>query len=524
VPLFSLRLEGGFSTEDGPSAPYRTLGNDSPTGEVIVGVPWLVAAENIVYTLDGWFRKMPGAANVNATATGATDSVMGIFDYWRMQTTGSPTQQTIVYSGTQFYRESAGTLTSIATGFEADKMPWFETMGDVCVIATTSTVDVPQTWNQTTFAALGGSPPNFDFHARHKNRMWAAGNAAAKFRLYYSALDNHADWTGAGSGSLDLPGQISGLWSHNNELLVFLGPNEPEIHRMVGSAPTGTDAFALRPLIRGVGATNQQAIIPAPGGDVWFWDDGGIHSMSATEQFGDYAPKFLSAQINDYFTNQLNHNRFGFVWGANFAGAGYALWTCTRAGAITNDLVIMLDYRFTPVRFALWPAYAFASLAMIRDVSRLTVPWAGTYTGRVRRMNQANRNNATVAYNGRVTTPYLGFGDAFVDKMLQKGRVGFVPKGDTTFTVAWRRDGNTQQTSAVSQVGNAMLGSSTDDFVLDTDVLDGGRYVQATFDMAGSFKELELEFSQATVDVDYEPHSFTLDLDSGGMGTARTLG
>ena len=178
MPTVQHVIEGGWSTESGPKAPTLVR------GEQTISVPWLVTAENIVYLRDGWFQKMPGAANVNGTTMGATDHVNGIFDYWRSGTSGSPTQQRVVYSGDEVFTESSGTMTSIISGLVAAQRPWFEVMNDLLVIAFSGT-DVPRSWNQTTAATLAGSPPNFAFHVNHKTRMFAAGVATNQSRLYY---------------------------------------------------------------------------------------------------------------------------------------------------------------------------------------------------------------------------------------------------------------------------------------------------------------------------------------------------
>jgi hypothetical protein len=116
-------IEGGWSTESGPKAPTIARAADT------IAVPWLDRAENIVYLRDGWFQKMPGAAIINSSATGASDHVNGIFDYWRSGTGGTPAQQRVVYAGTAVYTESSGTLSSIITGLVAAQRPWFEAVG-----------------------------------------------------------------------------------------------------------------------------------------------------------------------------------------------------------------------------------------------------------------------------------------------------------------------------------------------------------------------------------------------------------
>jgi hypothetical protein len=185
----------------------------------------------------------------------------------------------------------------------------------------------------------------------------------------------------------------------------------------------------------------------------------------------------------------------------------------------------MWDYSFTPPRFALWPAYAVASLAMVVDTSNVPTPWAGTYTGRAMRMNQPGRNVAGTAYTGRATWPYLAYGAASDEKTIQAGRVSVSPKGETTFTLGWQRDGETQQTASIDQSGTETLGASSDQFILDTSTLGGGRYVgRHVPQMEGTFQELQIEMSQGGLDVDFEPHGFELDVEGAGLARAPLAG
>lgn len=526
--LVSLGLGGGWNTELGPifSAP------PDQTGRLMV--PWLVTADNLIYSLDGWPAKMPGAGRVNATATGATDHVIGIFDYWKSNSSGAATQRKVIFAGTSIYSEAgAGTLTAIKAGIEAAKMPWAEVMNDLIVLATTSTTDVPWKWNQTTFADLGGTPPNFSFHVQHKDRMFAAGVESAKSRLYYCAQGNPEDWVGAGSGSIDVRPDdgdtITALASHRNELLIWKGPARGAILRLTGSTPSD---FALVPYITGVGATNQQALLRR-GDDLLWWDHRGIHSLVATNAYGDYVEGFVSAPIRSWFTKALNHGRFDFVWGANFPSAGYALWTATLSGSSTHDVILGWDYRFDPPRFFRWPAYPVGSIGMVLDTNQETVPWFGTYTGRVWRGNRVPRDLDMTSYTFRATWPRLDFGSAMVDKTAVEGRVGFVQK-NATFTLQWQRDDHTPQSVSITQAGGGdLLGDTATSpaptypgaaFDLDVDSLVASQASAVAFDMEGQFKELQIEISQGSQDIDCEPHSLTLQLESAGLARAGSLG
>lgn len=500
---------GGLSTEAGP------LVHVAPDAEGHIVLPYLIECQNAIFDTDGWPRKAPGASKVNSSATGASDAVLGIFDYWKSGTSGSPAQQRLVYSGTALYRESSGTMTSITTGLESGKMPWFAVINDDCVFSTTSTVDVPGVWDQSTYAALGGSPPNFSVCFEHRGRAWAFGAPGAQSRLYYSVQDNHEDWTGSGSGSIDIAPNdgsvIKGAKSHKGEIIVWKGGGGLSMHRITGSSPTGADAFALVPFIAGVGASNQQSIV-AWGDDLVWLDDLAFHSLKATAAFGDYNVANISSPISTFFLESLNQSRFPFVWGANIVTRGYVLWTITQAQAGSHDLVLGWDYRWDPPRWFVWPMAAVGSIGIVRDSNGRPTPWYGTYTGFVLRGDQSAKNWAGAAIGYRVTFPYVSMGDPFYDKVLGYARVGYSPTGESDFTLAWQRDGLTQESVTLDQTGSGdTLGPSSSEFTMDTSTLGGGTHEHAFTDqLEGRFKAVQFQMSEATLDTDFRPHSLAV--------------
>lgn len=516
----NLEITGGWSSDAGPSAP--TLARDTPGG-LVVSVPWLIDAENVVYHLDGWPRKMRGASATNATAvteSGSGITFMGIFDYWRSTASGDPVQSQFAVAGTQMFSSTDGaTWTSRATGLQTDRTPAFAVMNDLLVIATDSTVDVPQSWNQTdaTTSNLAGTPPNFAFHVVHKGRMWAAGVDSNKSRFYYSVLDNPQDWVGAGSGSIDVAPDdgdvITGLASHKDQLWVFKGPNRGSLHYVNGSAPTGSDAFSLHPFVTGVGCASHQSIVKFLD-DVAWWDDNGAHSLKATAAYGNFTDAFLSRDIQGFVTRNLAHGRFRQIQGVHFPLGGVLLWTASRSGETEHGVILGLDYRFTPPRWFQWPAFAAASLGMIRDSNVLT-PWAGTYGGQVLRLDRTARNVNGAAYTARATFPYLAFGSASFEKTLGPVRASYEPQGEASFTLTLTRDDQASQAFTITQSGGATLGPSSNQFVLDTSTLSGGRYGHFVIEeIEGEFRELQIELSQGGLNEDMAPHGLGLEIES----------
>ncbi len=505
-----LQFQGGWAPSLGPQSDAITH---------------LVRAENIYYELDGGFRKIPGATQLNSsqiTESGSAVTFHRLFDAWNSGTAGSFTQKRMAYVGTRIMKEDLdGTWDSLKTGLEDDKKGWFTSMNDLVVWASDSNTDVPQSWD---FAAgstsnLAGSPPNFAFCVPHRGRMWAAGVASTPSRLYYTVLDSVEDWTGSGSGSIDIDindgDNILGLASHKQRLWVFKGPNLGSIHYITGSAPTGTDAFARVPFVRAVPISCQQSLVAYLNDLAWI-SQRGIHSLTATEQFGDMREGFLSFPIQHLWQMegdiQLDLSTLDFSQGVNHTRRGVLLWTVRQSGQAENNLVLAYDYRFQPGQFSLINAYDAASLAIMvhQSESRL---FSGGYDGYTLRHDEADRSIVSTGYTARVTTPFIHHGVPELMKQTAWLRLGIVPKGDSNITVSWQNDDNAQESTTVSQSSGAAL----DSFVLDTDTLGGSAFVQRFVDIPGSYRVQQLEFSQGGINEDVEVHELAVQLEGSGL-------
>lgn len=254
MPLLSSRwvqhrFGGGWATD------YGALSYDSPDQAGLIDIPFLLDARNTVFEFDGGPRKVPGANLFNTATLEAGAAVMGVYDYWRQGTTGSAAQKVVVHVSTKVKAASIdGIFSDIGTGLTSGAIPHYSTFDDLLIIGSSASADVPRSWDQTTFQNLAGSPPRFSFSVPHKNRQWAAGIYATPSRLHYSASLDPEDWTGAGSGSIDVDPNdgdaITGIISHKNELWVFKGPYRGSIHRITGSAPAD---FARTVFVTGLG-------------------------------------------------------------------------------------------------------------------------------------------------------------------------------------------------------------------------------------------------------------------------------
>ena len=514
------RFAGGWDTDTGPSVDVTVNGT-------FVDVPFLVEADNIVYELDGGPHKAPGTSKLNSSALESGADVKGLYDYWITGTGASPTQHRICHVGTTIKKDNAdGSFTNLFTGLEADKIPDYSTFEDLLIIASDSNTDVPKSWDGTTAQNLAGSPPNFAFSEVHKNRLWAAGDASNPSRLYYTPGFKPADWTGLGSGTIDIDpsdgDRITGIASHRGELWIFKGPHHGSIHRISGSAPTGSDPFARKPFLkRGLGCIAHNTIFRF-GNDLGFmWADGTIHSLAATDAFGDFDEAALSRPIHKYIREHFTFNRLGHAHAKNWSDFGIVLFSVPIDASQQPNMILAMDYRFVGgVRWSRWSSFADTALSLASIVdsasSNRQIVMGGGTDGFVRKFGQATRSiDGDSSISFKATLPHLDYGAPHLMKTMTGGALGLQPKNTGNVTFGWTRDANTQQTKAVSQGGAVGL----DTFVLGTDTLGGARFVNRFFETeeGGEFRSIEMEVSNNVNNEDVELHSILAILESGSM-------
>ena len=510
---------GGFTTDLGPNADLVV----DQTGQILI--PFLVDAENLLFEFDGGPHKMPGTAKLNSSQMESGAVVKGLFDYWDTGTGSGSTQHRIVHVGTTIKRDDAdGTFTNLFTGLQSGAVANYSVLEDLLIMATDHVSDVPKSWDGTTAQNLAGSPPNFAFSETHKNRSWAAGVEANSSRLYYSALLKPADWIGAGSGKIDIDpadgDRITAIASHRDELWVFKGPYKGSIHRITGSAPTGSDPFARTTFTTGVGAVGQNSLFRFADDLGFMWSDGSVRSLGATEKFGDFLESALSRPINVGFMNQrLNISRLKHAWAAVDDIRGLVVITLPIDSSTNNNAVLAMDFRFNPVRWSFLSGLAAGCIASVIDQTNndRRIIMLGGNDGHVRKWGQATRTNDGTGINYKWTTPVMSYGSPVTMKTISVAAIGLQPKGNTNITFGWTRDNNAQQTQTVTQGGGSLL----DSFTLDTDSLGGGQFIDRFLELeeGGEFRSIQYQVIQSANNEDVEIHSFTAGITAGSVST-----
>jgi hypothetical protein len=517
------QFTGGWATDFGVNS------DNTPNPNGIVQLPFLLNAEDCVYELDGGPRMVGGATKLNSSALESGAVIKGIFDYWDIGTAGAPSQHRVIYVGTTIKNDDAdGSFSNLFTGLQPGGVPSFCILEDLLVISL-DTSDTPKSWDGSTAQALAGSPPNFAFCIEHKNKLWAAGVDANSSRLYYSVSLNGADWSSSGSGSIDISprdgDRITGLISFKNELWVFKGPYKGSIHRITGSAPTGDDAFARKTFTQGVGSVGHNTIFIARDDVGFMWSDGTIHSLKATEAFGDFSESTLTRPINiNFIDKRFNFNRLKHAWAANDSANGKVWFAVPIDSSQNNNVMLCMDYRFEPVRWSLIVTISGGALALVVDpgAANRHIIMIGGNDGFVRKFGQARHSiDGATKYNYKVTTPFLTYGVPVIQKTITEAAIGIFPKNDGNITLIWRRDDEAEQSVTITQGGGDVLGTaSANQFTLGTSKLSGDQFLDRFNDtLTGAFRAIQYEWTSATLNEDIEVHSLSAAIEGGNWST-----
>ena len=524
------KFGGGFATD------FGTIVDDGFGQGGLMQVPWLTRAENCIYELDGSPRKMPGLAKLNSTEFESGATVNGMFDFWVTGVSGTPAQHRIVHVGTTIKKDDADlSFSNLFTGLEADKIPTYTILNDLLIMATTSTSDVPKSWDGSTAQSLAGSPPNFSMSTTHKNRVWAWGNVAEPSRLYYSAYINGADWIGGGTGFFDINPDdgdgITGAYSFKGELIIFKGPYHGSIHRLAGSSPTGFDPFRRAELTgraAGVGAVHQNSIFRF-GDDIGFlWSDGTLRTLSATQKFGDLAEAAISRPFNRWIRDHVNFGSLASAHAINWTEFGHVLIALPIDASTVPNIVLMGDYRFQPARWALWPVMSTQaiSLASVVDsaASNRRIIMGGGSDGFVRKFGQNQRTiDSTTAIPFFVKTPFLNYATPEIKKTLAAASLAVDQSTGYNAVLGWTRDASADQSISLSALDCDVLAPVTPPetpFILDQSLLCAATFNEQFTSLGeegGEFRAISYSVTDSAVNSDILVHSISAFVEPGSV-------
>lgn len=526
MPLMSSKwvthnFAGGWATDYGPTVYHAPAEN----GHMVI--PFLREARNTVFEFDGGIRKAPGTSLLNVSAQEGGAAVRGLYDYWRQGAVGSAAQRRVIHVGTKIkYEQADGAFLDMFTNVSSTSIPHYSTFDDLLIIGSTATSDLPRSFDGATAQLLAGSPPPFAFSVPHQNHQFAAGDVRFPSRLYYSVPLNPEDWVNTGSGYIDLDPNdgdgITGIISHKGKLIVFKGPNLGSIHIISGSSAAN---WSREPFVNGLPVPWIHSIFRF-GDDIGFiTSNGSVHSLKATQVYGNFKQSWLSYPISRYMQESLNHTRSQYFVSATDPNRGYVWIGVVPQGQTNVTRYLIMDYRFMGSeepypRWSYWDNRAFACIALVRDSQRPRI-MAGGYDGFVYKLDQNTRTDNGRAINMLVETPSMTYGDEWLLKNLADLGVSINAYSNDAMHLSWTLDGVYTFSTEVAQ-GNT--GAVFDVALFDTATFGGNSFVPRFFGIenGGDFRSISYTFTDTGNHVDLEVHSLMAKIAPSGESTENT--
>lgn len=241
-------------------------------------------------TISGFNKYVPSAAPAGVTRL--------MKFYKNNTTTGAVTSYLLAATATALYYWTGAAWSALATGLTSGDWDYINyQINETDVIIMGNGADGMKKWDGTTFAALGGTPPNMKSISIHSERLWGTGVKAFPNTVYYSDDLNPENWTGGvdASGEIYLPtwdgGVCIGVSTIFSDLVIFKTNN---IYRVLGTYPS---VYEVKQVYSSVGAIAEKTIVSATD-KAFFLSKDGLYYYNGVSAFPLLGDKAKDVKIN----------------------------------------------------------------------------------------------------------------------------------------------------------------------------------------------------------------------------------
>lgn len=292
----------------------------------------------------------------------------------------------------------------------------FQRLGDIG--------SVPTGYTTTTFT------PNCALSAY--GRMWVADIGNDDLTVYYSVLLDNGDFSGVGSGFINLeqvvPGgdKIVALAAHNNFLIIFCEQNI-----VIYSNANDIDNLALSDIVAGVGCVARDSV-QRIGTDVLFLSNSGLRSIGRTIQEKSAPVRDISRNVRDQLLSYVAGENMNLVRSAYFQLEAMYLLTMPTSG-LTFCFDLRQFLQDGSARATIWNNIDPSSLCVTQDRRLLMGKTNGValYNG--------YSDNST-AYTFSYYTPYIDFQSPSIVKVLKKLGVTIIGGSNSILDIRYAFD------------------------------------------------------------------------------------
>lgn len=390
------------------------------------------------------------------------------------------------------------------------------TVNNKAVISFDTVGVLPRYYNPITgkFALLSGDAPDFFTMSYHFQRL-VVNDKTNKDRVHYSAPGNPEQWQGIGdSGAIDIgtgdgdPEGITTIFPSFKGRL-FVGKRN-RTYQLFGDSP---ENFQIVETSKGLGTVGPQAVAQVDLDDVLYWSDKGIHSLAATDSYGDFQGAFVSAKIQNRF-NAYAQGRLKFTQGIYIGQLNSVAWLVSDANRTDFSSILLLNTQNK--EWYTWPDISATALALVvkGDASKLFYAKDGRIV--------ETQNGTFADFDDQPIRFYIKTGTIYPQQSpdavsgFKKFTLMYKPRGAFEATARVKIDNfGSQPLSFTQSADGALLGV---DFILGQDVLAFENVLAPfTLPIDGFGRGATIEIEQSGTDEQLEIYGFGFEIESSDI-------
>lgn len=479
-------------------------------------------------TIGNYVLVAVSGANNNVKFWDGTNAVQDLYSRYNNTTvsrSSSGTTRTIVF-GQAFGGANGSTVVVTGMGnanylgtFTVASLSTTNVSNDT--ITYTATGSLSESTTADTAGSVGKVAPSGSVLREHLQRIFMNDKTSLD-RLNYSPTGDPFLWFGFGdSGAVPVgegdgdPIGITSLFPTFKGTF-FIG-KQTKLWRMDGLVP---EFWQFTKISDGIGCVSHNSIAPVDQDDVVFVSLKGVHSLNATNSYGDFESQYVSYDIQGTFNNLLNKAQLPYTWAAYDPNLNSVAFTFAGVGSSTNNHIYL--YNIPNKAWYRWPNISCQSLILANDADRQRF-YIGSSTSRVAKTQTSNIFDINAA-GTHVNIPYVvTTGQIYVDdspyttKAFKRIIVFFKPVGTYVVTCNVTIDNhplNSENSVAFIQsnaasilgstftLGSSLLGSSALVLIPNIASIDGyGRSVTISITQTGVTQSIDIQ----GIAIEYEP-------------------
>ncbi len=457
-----------------------------------------------------------------------------MFDYW-YGTGATRTQKLVAVTsdGKVFAYNSSGVRTAIVVTAAYTTTPitkcTMTMIGNILIIAVDGTNNVMKYWDgSAAIENVPGTPPLANIVSTHQGRL-VCNSKAAPDRLFYSPVEDYTKWNGVGeSGAIDIavgdgdPIGINAIFPpFKGDLFVA---KKTKLYRITGYSPESLQVIKVSD---GIGCVSHNSITAIDQDDIFFVSERGVHSLAATDQFGDFSSTYVSVDIQKTFNDDFNRSRLQYVHGEYLSNINCVAFTFSLEASTANDQLYL--YHIPTKAWHRYTTISCQSLVVSNDSDKRRF-YIGTSSGRVSKTlagtsYDVDNTGANSAIQYNVTTGIIYLNEnQYEFNALKRFVIYYKPVGAHSVTCEVRCDNlelNSENSLTFINASSVDLLGTT--FILGSSILGSTAIMQPHSRMIdGRCRAFKLAISQSGVQQEVEIQGFAIEFEPLGYSESES--